>query len=651
MILIFFLFTSSSQPSIKTTGTSYAEKCTAICPRSLPTTIVPKVQSTYVYALEAKTVLTPRDTIKVTLKADAEVAIENVCEATLRLKNVVIEGVPNGAEMAAQISANPIGFGYHNGKIRGVCPTKDEEEWAVNIKKAVISALQVSVAGDQFSADAEEEDFAGKCTTSFTRLEQGDKGTVLQKKKDLNRCSERRVDLRQTPDQALGQFKELLRQHLHPVDSQQSCKLTIKDQVVKEVECEETHTLVHRHEKPITTSSVKLTLQSSKDGIAADFAEREVVQHPNLYLAHEHKHKHTASEADVVAKLKELCGLVSEKAASIETSTVFNELVDLLKYLPADAAASVDDAVKAGTAICPAVPKRLRELFLDASAFAASDSSIKTLVRAHNAQELTISRAAAAFTVVALKAQPNEETVKALLPLIDSETTTRPLLLGFSVLIRRYCEKTNDCATNAAIAEARDSYANRIAKTTDRLVKVTLIKALENLNVNPTGGEKAVKALEEIINSAEAGDDARLAAVKALPSTAETANQLKSIVLNEALPNEVRIAAFQKLAASPAGLKDVSQLLAVQEHCVKNYIGTYVKNLKASKNPVRRSLVPESVELKEEPNTKMGISRNMVYEYGPMTVDVDIVYPKNSNVTQSITARISKIANGLFFIF
>ncbi len=611
---------------------------------------MPKVQSTYVYGLEAKTVLTPRDTLKVTVKADAEVSIDSVCEATLRLKNVVIEGVPNGAELAAKVSVNPIGFGYHNGKVRGVCPTKDEEEWATNIKKAVISALQVSFSGEQsFSADVEEEDFAGKCTASFTRLEQGAQGTVLQKKKDLNRCTERRVDLRQTPDQALGQFKELLRQHLHPVDSQQSCRITLKDQVVKEVECEETHSLVHRSEKPITTASLKLSLKSSKDGIAADFAAREILQQPNLYLTHEHKHAHTATEADVVAKLKELCGLISEKTSSLEASTAFNELVDLLKYLPADAAASVDAAVKAGAAICPSVPKRLRELFLDASAFAASDSAIKTLVRAHNAQELTITRAAAAFTVVALKAQPNEETVRALLPLIDSDSTTRPLLLGFSVLIRRYCEKTNDCATNAAIAEARDVYANRIAKTTDKLIRVTLIKALENLNVNPTGGEKAVKQLEEIINSAEAGDAARLAAVKALPTTADVAGQLKSIVLNEALPNEVRVAAFQRLAASGAGLKDVNQLLGVQEHCVKNYIGTYVKNLKASKNPVRRSLVPETVELKEEPSTKFGVSKNLAYEYGPLTVDVDIVYPKNSNVTQSISARISKISGGRFF--
>jgi len=623
-------------------GTSHAQKCTAVCPRSLPTAVVPKVESTYVYSLEAKTTLTPRDTQKVTIKADAEVAIQNVCEAVLRLKNVAIEGVANGAELAAQVGTNPIGFGYFNGKVRGVCPTKDEEEWVTNIKKAVISALQLSATGEESSTEINEEDFSGKCPTTYTKQASSDKGTVIQKKKDLNKCSERRIDLRLSPDQALSQFKELVRHYLHPVDSQLSCKVTLKDLVVKDVECEETHTLVHRHDKPIHVSNLKLNLKDTKTGIAADFAEREVVKQ-EIFLTHEHKHDHAASEADVVAVLKELCQQVSDKTAHIESSNTFAKLVDLLKYLPSDAASSVDEAVKSGS-ICAPATKRLRELFLDASAFAASDSGIKTLVKAHNNQELSVSRAAAAFTVVALKAAPNEETVRALLPLIDSDTTTRPLLLGFSVLIRRYCEKTKDCETNAAIQEARDVYVNRIGKTTDKLIKVTLIKGLENLNVNKNGNENVVKLLDEIINSQEAGDGARLAAVKALPNEPSINDQLKSIVLKEANPNEVRIAAFQKLATN-SGLKDVNQLLGVQEHCVKNYILTYLKNLKNAKNPVRRALVPDNVEIKEEPSTKFGITKNLAYEYGPLFVDVDVVYPKDSNVTRSITARISKIAN------
>ena len=167
------------------------------------------------------------------------------------------------------------------------------------------------------------------------------------------------------------------------------------------------------------------------------------------------------------------------------------------------------------------------------------------------------------------------------------------------------------------------------------------------MNVNKNGNENVVKLLDEIINSQEAGDAARLAAVKALPNEASINDQLKSIVLKEANPNEVRIAAFQKLAKNN-GLKDANQLVGVQEHCVKNYILTYLKNLKNSKNPVRRALAPDSVEIKEEPSTKFGVSKNLVYEYGPLFIDVDVVYPKDSNITQSITARISRVANGMF---
>ena len=605
------------------------------------------MESTYTYSLEAKTILTPRDTQKVTIKADVDVAIQSVCESSLRLKNVQIEGVPNNGELATQVGVNPISFGYFNGKVRGVCPIKDEDEWVVNIKKAVVSALQLSATGEE-PVELIEEDFSGKCKTSFRKLQSNDKGVVIERNKDLNKCTSRRIDLRQTSNQLLGQFKELIRQYLQPLDSRQTCKITLNDQVVTEVDCEETHTLAHRPEKPIHQSSLKLTLKGSNPGVATDFAEREIVKQ-EIFLDHQHKSKSTAIEEEVIPVLKDLCGLISGNSANLESSSTFSKLVDLLRNLPVDPTASVDEVVKSGS-LCPAATKRLRQLFLDASAFAASDASIKTLVKAHNNQELSVSRSAAAFTIVALKAAPSEETVRALLPLIQSQTTTRPLLLGFSVLIRRYCEKNNDCDTNAALQEARDSYASQIGKIKDILTKVTLIKALENLNVNKNANENVIKQLDEIINSADSGSAAQLAAVRALPNEASINDQLKSVVLKESYPNEVRIAAFQKLAANK-GLKDVvSQLVGVQEHCVKNYVLGYIKNLKNSKNLSQRSLVPESFELPEEPSTKLGISKNIRYEYGLFLIDIDVVYPKDSNVTGSISARINRINEGKSFL-
>lgn len=621
------------------------DQCVINCPRSVPTNVLPKVGSTYVYSVESKTVLTPRDSVKVTLKADAEVSIESQCKSVLRLTNVVVDGVPDGADLATQLQVEPVQFGYFDGKVRSVCSVKGEEDWSLNIKRAIVSALQLSHTSAE-STDKVEQDFSGKCTTTFSKLESNDKGTLFLKKKDLNKCSERRIDLRQTPDQALGQFKELIRHYIHPVDSDLSCKILLnKDNVVSSVDCDETHTLVYRASKPIHSSSLKLALKETKPAIATDFAAKEF-ETREIYFNTEHKHKHTSTEADVVVVLKKLCSEISGKTLQIEASTTFEDLVSKLRYLPDDAANSVDEAVKSGS-ICSEAPKRLRELFLDAAATSASDSSIKVWVKANSNGELSVSRSSVAFTVIALKASPSEDTVKALIPLISSEATTRPLLLGLSVLTRRYCQKSNDCSTNAGVKEARDALSARLAKTTDPLNKITLIKALDNLSINKENNENVIKTLDEIINNPTSEVGAQVAAVQALPDDPSLNDQLNSIALKETNENEVRIAALRKLTANN-GLKDASSYLNVQEHCIKNYVLGYFKNLQKSKNAARRAQLPEGVTLSEEPSKKLGITKNLAVEYGPAVFEVDVIYPKNSNVTSAITLRASRAKDGQF---
>ena len=591
--------------------------------------------------MDAKTVLTPRDSQKVTIKGDAEVAFVSDCEAVLRLQNVAIDGVPNGAELAAELAAKPFAFGYFNGRILGVCPADDDQDWSLNVKKAIVSSLQVLSDGNV--EKAEEIDFSGRCPTEYRKIRSQDDNTVvIEKRKDLNLCDDRRIDLRQTPDQALGQLKELMRHYMHPMDSDLSCRMTLKDKVVTEVDCEERHVLVHRSNKPVHMSYVKMMLKQNKDGVAADLGPTNA-QPKRPYLSFDHKHKNP-TETDVVEVLKKLCSEITEPQASIETSFTFQKLVDKLRYLSAEETASVDESVK--TSICPAHAHRLRELFLDASAFAASDGSIRTLVKAHENQELSITRSTALFTVAAIKAAPNKETVQVLLPVIASEKTIRPMLLGFSVLVRRYCEKTNDCATNSGVKDARDAYLARLAVAKDASERMTIVRALENLNVNTDGVDNMVNAMDEIIKSTDAEPAMRAAAVNALPNDASHMDRYKSLVMDESMPNEARIAAFQKMMKN-GGMSHIKDLFAVKGECMKNYVLTYVDNLKKSKNDLRRQTVGEDVELPEKPKREIGITRNIAREYGPYTFEYDVIYPEtHENVTRSINGRLIRSKNG-----
>lgn len=591
--------------------------------------------------MELKTLLTPRDTQTVTVKADAEVSTVGECEAALNLKNVVLEGVPNGAELAAELSAKPLSFGYSNGRLLGVCHAKGDEDWSTNVKKAVVSALQVQYQEEKSNVD--EHDFSGRCPTDYHKmLSPDDSTTVLEKRKNLNLCDERRVDLRQTPDQALGQLKEVFRHHLHPMDSEVTCRYTIKDKVVSNVDCEERHTLVHRTHKPIHVSNVKMDLKETKDGVADNLADVES-EPKKPYFTYEHNHKNP-TESDAVEVLKKLCSELTEKPVSIDTSFTFQKLVDKLRYLSESETANLDEQTKGS--LCSDEQHRLRELFLDAAAYAASDGAIKALVKAHESQELSLTRSTALFSVVAVKAAPNKDTVQALLPLISSEKTLRPLVLGISVLTRRYCEKTNDCETNEGVKEARDAYLKRYATATDDAEKIMLVRALENLNVNKNGVEEVNNLLNEVVNNNDADPMLRTAAVNALPTDPANNDRFMELVMDENKPNEARIAALQKLAKNNALKDKMSKMFEVTAPCVKNYVLTYANNLKKSGNDLRKKMVGEDLQLPEQPDNSFGITRNIAHEYGPVTFEYDVVYPKHDNVTRSVTARVTRASNG-----
>ncbi|KPM11048.1 Sar s 14 allergen (apolipophorin-like protein) [Sarcoptes scabiei] len=616
-----------------------AHHCTVACPRTVPSLVAPKAQTTYVYSVESTSKLLSGDTQSVTYSADAEVSIMSSCEAVLMIKNAKIEGVPNAEALATELSAKPFAFGYFNGRVMGICPNKEDQDWTLNVKKAIVSALQV-----QFEDDLkriEEVDVSGKCSTEYRKIKSDDGLMVLEKKKDLNMCDERRMDLRHAPNQFLGQLKELLRHHFHAMDDDLTCRVTLKDQIVTEVDCEEQHSLIASIRMPITYSSMKLKLKESKDGVPSDVGETDS-EAKQPYIGFDYQHKH-ATEAEVVEVLKKLCSDVSENSASIDSSFDFQKLIHKLKYLTDDETANVDEAVK--TTICPAAPKRIRELFLDASAYAASDANIRSLVKAHENDELSASRSTSLFSIVALKALPNKKTVDALLPLIASEKTHRPLLLGISVLVRRYCEKTANCATDAGAKEAREAFQARLATAKDDNEKINLLKALENLNVNTDGVESMINKLDEIIKSKDSDVMVRVAALNAMPNDESHNDRFKSLVADETNPNELRVAAFRKMVKNN-GMKHVKDLMGVENHCIKNFVLSFVNNLKKSNNNLRRAILTEDIELPQEPENKIGITRNIAREYGPYTFEYDVIYPKDGNVTTMVNARVTRSTKG-----
>ena len=124
------------------------------------------------------------------MSATVEVSAHSPCDLSLQLRQTRLLGLESqeALQLAQQLEAQPIQFGYDDGVVTDVCPSQQDEKWAIDVKKAVISALQMSSRSLSQSQTLMESDIVGDCETTYEPLTGHYAKYVLRKTKRLNRC-------------------------------------------------------------------------------------------------------------------------------------------------------------------------------------------------------------------------------------------------------------------------------------------------------------------------------------------------------------------------------------------------------------------------------------------------------------------------------
>lgn len=81
---------------------------------------------------------------EVGIKARVEISTHSPCELSLHLRNVRLKGIHNVFHLKQKLESQPLQFGFDDGRIVGVCPSVEDEFWAIDFKKSIISALQIT---------------------------------------------------------------------------------------------------------------------------------------------------------------------------------------------------------------------------------------------------------------------------------------------------------------------------------------------------------------------------------------------------------------------------------------------------------------------------------------------------------------------------
>ena len=168
-----------------------------------------------------------------------------------------MSGVPNPNELNEELDSSPVlRFGSHDGKIMGVCPAPEESIWTLNVKKAILSAMQLTTKDLTTTSTVEEVDFSGHCTTTYRPLSDtsSESNVLLERTKNLNKCHLRRKNIAGFQSKSLTLLTEFLRENLPILRSTQRCLQEIKSGHLFTVKCVEEQKVLMNDEGVIVST-------------------------------------------------------------------------------------------------------------------------------------------------------------------------------------------------------------------------------------------------------------------------------------------------------------------------------------------------------------------------------------------------------------
>jgi hypothetical protein len=360
------------------------------------------VGNTYRYRLQSSTAISVSNDNSQQLLIDAAVDVSALspCDLALRISDARITGVEAEAAHALklELESEALQFAYDSGRVQSVCASHADPEWALDVKKAVVSALQMSARSLTAPSVVVERDISGECETYYSPLLSKYNSFTIQKTKSLDKCGERQSFLTALfPRQYYSDVTSL------PLtNASLTCQMTVADDVISGVTCQESQQLVLS--RVSLQSLLNLRLESQSKGVSVSRIQR-FRQHDNhlrMSSRFGSQNKFT-SEADLQELSRVICAqLKSEQKAKSALSVVqsFPELVSALTHVTdKQVVHSVARAVQSGE-LCSA-SAQLWDLFLDASALAASEASTEVLLKAFEDKTLGSKRSQVLFSLLA----------------------------------------------------------------------------------------------------------------------------------------------------------------------------------------------------------------------------------------------------------
>jgi len=548
---------------------------------------------TYVYDYEGETLTriegASEEVSGLHVKTSARIHAISPCEFQLELRGTELSHLtpndptaktasPVGGAFKDALEANAVRFGMNNGMIERVGGGARDAAWILNIKRAIISALQNSMADLKTATTVRESDVVGTCDTEYKVMEDGS----IVKTKNLLSCIDR-------------EYMNTMIQHGHymvPSDfqgvpflkSEHTCKQVVAEGKIAEVTCTESHiarAFSNGEAGAATTLKTKMTF---KEAVAEKVAPKPCAFTAPLNFDMTKTEKEIKDAAAFIkAALAEICtaGHAEDKSAE--------RFAKLIKNVQALDSATL---TKLHQELAPATCKFGKKTFHDVLPLAGTPAAVSVmkdilLAGAIDGVEADMWKSALAFIP-----NPNEEIIAHVTPLLAKPD--RKVYLSTSTLVRNFCANRKDCEQVKEVQDFIKVLEAHIGTdgSGDEDVVLMSIKAIGNAGVAMTGKMALVKcAKNEKISM-----DLRIAALEAfrhmkLGATIKT--ELLAIYKDMELDPEIRIGAFVALMRDPCKMCiDAVQATMAKERVLQvgSFVMSYMENARRNDNPAKKEV-------------------------------------------------------------
>ncbi|CAK8688943.1 unnamed protein product [Clavelina lepadiformis] len=538
----------------------------------------------------------------INLAATVLVDVVTPCEHILRIQEASIRDSQNRAvnaqDWADDLQRNPVHFNWQDGSIPEICSSNSDPAWVLNIKRGVLSTLQVSSV--ESTEAIEETDVTGTCESAY-EVEETDGNIVITKTKDYSKCEDRE--------------KYLLFSHFTPyhsdsprqsfIHSKQSCHQMLVGGQIQSTTCDEEHTF-----RPFSNeeSGAKTTIRQTMNAAGRQrYFSGDTLLSYNVRrtsLAFENENNPMTPSGDI-SELQDLFSNICVTMSGENYEQVgadFIKMVFLLRRLDAPA---LQQAYSSLNGACPTWENALKGMFQDALQWCGSEECVvfETRLIKQGPKVLPDETASRWLTGMSLIAEPTLPMLDGIKNVLRSGRLTEKAHLTTGTMIHRLCKAPkSNCLTEPRVVRALEVFEDKLGvncRTTNPEQKQDILLALRALG--NAGRSSAINVLAACAQETTNDMETRVAAVEAfrrMPCNTDRTS-LSGMTLDIDQDAEIRIASYMAVMHCPTP-QFIQQMTAMLDNepvqQVASFISTHFQQLLESTDPLKGYIKPLLVE-------------------------------------------------------